>query len=292
MCLLKTVSGSGNAKKYKMMCGAPLFCSTDRKRNQQYSSVIGLQSRGASVDLHCCDSDLCNSPEKTITTTRPITTTTTTTTTSTPTTRLTVSQTPVYHYATQQPASCQRDIIIMVEDSLEMALYYGVVKSSLAHVISHLDIGPGATRVGLGTFGPHSGTKKWDLDSYMDKASVLSAVNRLSHQNWDSNANNLVAVNFVLQNFYQGNRPGVPDDVIFITEGHTPHWFSQNKLNTAIQSLHQKSNNVIAIALGAANQNELHHISTDNQHYFYVQDILHYDHNNLVSNVLNLVLCK
>ncbi|XP_053386405.1 vitrin-like [Mercenaria mercenaria] len=312
MCVLKTASTAGNADLYSMMCGPQMICSLGRKRNQQYSDVLGLQSRDMSLNLKCCGSDLCNNPQpvptttvattKTTTTTQKptttIATTKTTTTISQPTTAssastpmLTVSQTPVTHHATQQQTSgCKRDIIIILDDSNPMRVFFGAIKAVLTDVISHLDIGPDETRVALGTFSRY-GTKQWNLDSHMDKPSLLSAIDHISSHNWAYNANNLVAIELALSSFSQGNRPAVPDDVIFITEGHTYHFFSHNKENIAVHSLHQKSNNVITIAVGVANQNEMHQIATDNSRYLYIQDYAHYNHQTVVSKILSLV-CK
>ena len=123
----------------------------------------------------------------------------------------------------------------------------------------------------------------------MDKSSLLSAVNSLQGGTWALTGNNLVAIELVLNNFNQGNRPSVPDDVIFISEGHSLHYFSQNKEDAAIRALHQKSNNVISVAVGAANQNEMNRIASDNSHFIYIPDYANFNQNNVVTKLLNLV---
>jgi hypothetical protein len=127
--------------------------------------------------------------------------------------------------------------------------------------------------------------------SYADKASLISAVNSIYVNHWALYANNLAAVESILHYFYQGNRPSVPDVVILISEGHSFHFFSQNKEDAAIQSLHQMSNDVISVAMGGANKNELSHISSDNSHLIYIPDSNYSNQHGamILSNLLSLI---
>jgi hypothetical protein len=107
-----------------------------------------------------------------------------------------------------------------------------------------------------------------------------------------SNANNLVAVQYVLDNFSQGNRAHVPDDVIIISEAHALNYFNHHQEDVAINQLHQMSHNVIAVGLGSVNQNEMNWVATDRNHFFLIENIFHFNFHSFVSTVTNLIRCN
>lgn len=104
------------------------------------------------------------------------------------------------------------------------------------------------------------------------------------------------AVYHIENSFKIGNRASVPDAVVMLSGGHFYKkrfiFNGQNQLTDAeVSRLHQRSQNIIAIAAGNANQNDMRRIATDTNHYFYISDLNHFDKQGLIRNIVKLI-CK
>lgn len=178
----------------------------------------------------------------------------------------------------------------MVDDSLGMRAALSTIKNTIVDVIDQLDIAYDKTRVALGTFANIAVTR-WELNRYTDKVSLQNAVRHFEALNFALAAHNMVGVNHAVNYFNTGDRANIPDVEVFIS-GSGPHRqgrFLFQPREQVIGELHQRSKNVIAVAVGNADQAQMRRIATDSLHYFFIPSFLSFDQQTFVRNVVNLI---
>jgi len=275
-CLTQTNGSSDGTDIYTLGCARQEVCNGQGTG----SELVGKRD----LTISCCTSDLCNGPA---TSTLPTTTVTMPTTKTT-----TVTVTPVASTTTDK-YSCARDLIFVVDESTSMALVFPTVQQFIADLVSKLTIGPSDTMVSMATFAllPH---KRWDLNRYTNKQQLLSAIMGIK-PNLAINSDGLVGLNYVINHVVQsrfGDRPNIPDDVIFISDGSWHKNFlsfltGKDDQHTVVEELHRDSNNVISIGIGPADTNMIHNVATNTAHSFKVQQASQLA--SIEAGVLNLI---
>ncbi|KAL4218189.1 hypothetical protein ACF0H5_022925 [Mactra antiquata] len=249
MCLLKTKTSANHEETYTLGCGPSLICS--KKRDVSY-----IEERD--IHITCCSGNLCNIPDVK----------------------------PTVQTTTAKPRGCIKDFILMVEDSTSLAPYFPIIKIAVKAVLDTMDFDTDGTRVGVATFHGSHCTTRWELDRYSNKTDLYKAVDGLqAHPEGSANGYNAIAVEYLVENFRQGNRPDVPDVILFNSQSnlHLPSssfLLSNGHTETdALQFLHHKSESVIVIAFGNADQAEMRQIASDNKHYLYIPSVVGLDPN-------------
>lgn len=131
--------------------------------------------------------------------------------------------------------------------------------------------------------------------SYLDKVSLENAVRYLNpNGNTAPFASNMAAVEHILQSFKNGNRPNVTDVIILLTEAHTENdWVFQavtgHSRDVAINQLHQRSHNVIAIAAGGADTSLVRRIATDSDHFYHIIDFPDWRSQHIDNKIIKLI---
>jgi len=229
--------------EYEMTCESKATCD-GTGLNINFVGKRDIHTRDVSVS--CCTTDLCNAPV--MPTTPPPT--------KPPTTVFTVQ-------------GCAKDMIIMVDESISMRRIESTVMQFLKSLISSLNIGPSASLVSMATFADDV-TDRWDLDTYTDKQALLNALGRVRFQG--GSGDNTVAMSYLVNKATSpknGDRVGVPDTVIFITDDTSHRAFQTTLLASSLDRL---SNDIITIGIGAAaTSSEIDKIATDAGHSFHLR---------------------
>ncbi|KAL4239366.1 hypothetical protein ACF0H5_000183 [Mactra antiquata] len=269
-CMIKKKDITVNEVAYSMLCGPSVICSDFRR------SVEKSRKYERSLFLACCDTDLCNVPYIFDATTT--TTTSTTTTISTTTTTTTQTSTVPTNAAALFP-NCIKDVVVMMEDSLAMDVFFPVLKYSLKSFVSKLDIGPTKTRVALGIFYNTHASSLWDLNTYKSKGDLLNAVDRLYPRHSGARiAFNKIAVFHAVQYFKRDDRQNVPNVLIIISQTAINmkvldfNHYIYNSYADVERTMRHRYPDVITIANGGSNTNEMRSIATDGNHYFYLPE--------------------
>lgn len=182
----------------------------------------------------------------------------------------------------------------MFEDSSAMVGWFPAVKGGLLEITNQLSIGYFQTRVAVGSFNI-VGTTRWELNSYLDNASLQNAIYSITSNGFMSpTATNMAAVEHVITHFQTGNRHNVPDVIVLLTEAHNHfdkifHAWTGHTVTAALSQLRQRSHNVITIAAGRADANEAWHIATDSTHFFRINDADDWNRKHIANAVVNMI---
>ena len=137
------------------------------------------------------------------------------------------------------------------------------MKSFIYDITDTFEIGPNNVQVGVLSYGS-SYYFRFYLNTYSNKADVLSAINSLPYSGGGTNtAGALDAIRYYAFTEANGARPaseGIPKVVIVITDGYSN---SYSATVTAATALHNEGYIVFAIGIAGANLNELNAIASD-----------------------------
>ena len=119
------------------------------------------------------------------------------------------------------PVDCPIDVVFMVDVDTEDR--FKLMKTYLSHIVTRLDIDGGSTRVGLLTFTAEVGDVI-SLTAHSSLASLLSAIWSLTLYRGVTNTSaTLHYVRTKMLTSAAGNRNGVRNTVVVVTDGHSPY---------------------------------------------------------------------
>ena len=157
------------------------------------------------------------------------------------------------------------DIYFVLDESGSVgSTNYQQMKQFAYNTVDEFDIGPEDTQVGLISYSS-SATARFYLNTYHNKASLLSAINGLPYNSGGTNT--AAAIDLLrLQGFTSANggRPtseAVPRVAVVITDGYSN---SFTATVTAAQSAHNDEITIFAVGVGSnVNSDELDAIASD-----------------------------
>lgn len=214
------------------------------------------------VSLSCCDTDFCNFPF------------------------LTTSTTSTVRPTTPTPSGCKRDVVFVLDDSGSVGTANFKLQLDFAKaVINQLPVGPYEAQVAMMAFSSHPQVE-WYLNSFGTQAEIINAIPKVRYLGGVTRTGDaLEAVRNQMFQYAHGDRSSADNVVIVLTDGN-----SNDKSDTIHEAnnLHRVSHDVISIVVGSGvDLNELNAIATDQHHVF---DVRRYgDLNTLIPQVLDLV---
>ena len=148
-------------------------------------------------------------------------------------------------------------------------------KDFVARFAQSFDIAPNKVQIGVVTFSS-APQNEFNLNRYHDKNNLVSAIHGISYSSGNTRTD--LALKYVEANSFTpaaGDRPGVPNILIVMTDGQStqPSLTQQETVN-----LHKMNMKVFAIGIGSGpSRTELNYIASDPKHVFQVQnfDALH-----------------
>jgi len=117
---------------------------------------------------------------------------------------------------------CLVDVIFIVDESLSVRTSnYDLMKSFVSQLVGRLDIDNGDTRVGLVTYAEVVNTAQaFNLSAHMSVASVQAAISSLTYTGSVTVTHLALAyVRTTMLTLAAGDRPGVPNVVVIMTDG-------------------------------------------------------------------------
>ena len=145
------------------------------------------------------------------------------------------------------------------------SIKYQLIKSFIYSITNTFEIGPNNVQVGVLSYASYP-TFRFYLNTYSDKADVLSAINSLPYSGGTDTCTALAAALSAVRNYAfteaNGARPaseGIPKVVVVITDGYS----SCHPTVAPVTPLHNEGYIVFAIGIAGANINELNAIATD-----------------------------
>lgn len=162
------------------------------------------------------------------------------------------------------------DLVLLMDASSSIGpLNYEKMKDFLKGVVSHFDIGEDRVRVGLITYN-HGAVTEFKLNEFYSTAEVLNAFATI--QDTGTGTTTHAALNRARMELFtpeQGDRPGVPNLALLLTDGK-----STNPEKTAIQQqlLKDTGARIFVVGIGDIDPEELLLIASepDDKYYAYV----------------------
>ncbi|XP_045208537.2 collagen alpha-1(XII) chain-like [Mercenaria mercenaria] len=274
-CMTKHLKALDGHDEYIMMCEKKEICEglslgfAFGKRGLMFDEeteddVEEHDRNRRDVTLSCCDTNFCNMPTKTTTTTLPPT-----------------SPGPFPH-------GCNRDIIFVLDDSGSVGTTnFRHALDFVRSIVQQIEVGPTKAQIGLLSYSTHPQVG-WYLNRFDNKVDVMSAVNKVHYLGGVTHTNEaLETVRTQLLTPQHGDRSTAENVVLVLTDGQ-----SNNHIDTIREAnqLHQDSKDVISIVIGSGiNTNELNAIATDNHHVF---DLRSYNNLSSILPQLMQIICN
>lgn len=167
---------------------------------------------------------------------------------------------------------------------------FQLVRSFVASVVMHLDIGPDKTRVGLITFSDIA-TVQFRLDTYQTNTSLLQAIANIPYDN--AYTNTPAGLNTLITQFStaHGARPRshlVPRIAIVFTDGESNRGGGPPATIAAANQVHTSNILTFAVGVGGSlNMDELNAIASDPDSQ-YVRLLSSFNANELISLQVSL----
>ena len=137
------------------------------------------------------------------------------------------------------------------------------MKQFVYNTVNEFDIGPDDTQVGVISFGAVA-TFQFHLDTYHDKATLLTAINALPYADGAATYTDQAIDLLRTDGFTNGGRPqsqAIPRVAVVITDGRSSN---SAATATAAESAHNESIIIFAVGVGSGvNTNELEAIASD-----------------------------
>ena len=157
------------------------------------------------------------------------------------------------------------DIYFVLDESGSVgSINYQLMKQFVYDTVNEFDIGSDETQVGLISYSS-SAIARFYLNTYHDKATLLSAINALPFNSEGTNPS--AAINLLRTYGFtstNGGRPqsqAIPRVAVVITDGHSN---SYTATVTAAQNAHDAGITIFAVGVGSGvNNNELNAIASD-----------------------------
>lgn len=151
------------------------------------------------------------------------------------------------------------DLVFVLDSSVNVGSSgWSSMLDAVSQMVSGLDISSTTTRVGVVTFGQNA-NPSIPLNLFSDKASLTNAIRSLQYLN-ENGANFYGALLAAQSMFSTGNRPDVPDLVVFITGSSSS--VNQALVPVAARQLRNNGTLVYAVGVGSRiNQTEIQTIS-------------------------------
>ena len=175
----------------------------------------------------------------------------------------------------------ETDIVFILDASGSIGdRNFDIMRDFVASIIRELDVDNGRLRVGLMTFSNFP-TEQFYLNTYSNRNAMLIAVDNIRYTRGTTNT--AAALEFARQTMFtvfRGDRIGVPDMVVIITDGE-----SNDGPETLIQAKLAKEEGIHIISVGVGNWIDRYELEIMASHPFEI-NMIHVDSFDALSTIV------